>query len=189
MGESSREPTSPRVLDADSCAITPRGWVMKREKQVGIIMDLGKPIDVTSLDYHGRNNLCTKWSISWLRFIKKCITWGRQTRKHVKVSWWEFPFVRFWGGLEGSRGVWARRANPELDVSISFRKPTFTSEQDRWLLCPLINYLGSVYWESPLPQTAGEWSRKEHLGRRTCEFFRNREFWCSRNDSNVYENG
>jgi len=45
------------MLDAGECAITPRGRVMKRKRQVGIIMDLGKPIDVTSLDYHHRKQL------------------------------------------------------------------------------------------------------------------------------------
>ena len=34
---------------AGDCSITPRGRVFKGGKQVGIIMDLGKPVDVTVL--------------------------------------------------------------------------------------------------------------------------------------------
>jgi serine/threonine protein kinase len=43
---------------AGDCSITPRGRVLKRGRgQVGTIMDLGTPIDVTTLDLTARKNL------------------------------------------------------------------------------------------------------------------------------------
>jgi serine/threonine protein kinase len=42
---------------AGDCSITPRGRLFGRGREIGIVMDLGQPVDVTSLDVHARKEL------------------------------------------------------------------------------------------------------------------------------------
>ena len=45
---------------AGDCSITPRGRVLHDGKQVGIIMELGKPVDVTDFDLQDKKELSEK---------------------------------------------------------------------------------------------------------------------------------
>jgi len=45
---------------AGDCSITPCGRIFKKGHQVGIIMELGKPIDITCLDLQEKRTLATK---------------------------------------------------------------------------------------------------------------------------------
>lgn len=48
------------MMKAGDCSITPRGRMFRRGKQAGIIMDLGKPVDVTVLDFAARKDLMNR---------------------------------------------------------------------------------------------------------------------------------
>jgi len=96
---------------AGDCSIAPIGRVFKGDQQVGIIMELGKPIDVTRLDLQERKELTTKVIALVDSLHKKGLIHGDIKLAHILVA--QDGSIRFWD-FEGSQLELTGSAPPKV---------------------------------------------------------------------------